>query len=273
MVRLITLIVLFLVQSMMAQDFQGIATYNTNRKLDIKLDSTHINSDMQKQIHEMMKKQFQKEYTLRFNKTESVYKEEESLGAPQPANGIQVMVAGFGESEVLYKNSKEERFVAQRDLFSKMFLVKDTLRNYNWKLENETKKIGNYTCYKATSKQTIRQSQNISINNDQEDEENFKEEEIVITAWYAPEIPVNNGPATFWGLPGLIMEVNDGLQNILCNKIVLNPKKKVEITEPTKGKVITESKFGEIMQKKTEEMQDRRSNRSDGDGMTIKIRG
>jgi len=273
MIRLIILIMLFLVQCIAAQDFQGIATYSTDRKLDIQLDSTQINSDMQKQIHDMMRKQFQKEYTLRFNKTESVYKEEEALEAPKPAGGIQVMVAGFGESEVLYKNSKEERFVAQRDLFSKMFLVKDTLRNYNWKLENETKKIGNYTCYKATSKQTIRQSQNVSVNNDQEDEENFKEEEITITAWYTPEIPVNNGPSTFWGLPGLIMEINDGLQNILCNKIVLNPKKKVDIKEPTKGKVITEVKFGEIMQKKSEEMNERRSNRSDGGGMEIRIGG
>ncbi|MDH7445240.1 GLPGLI family protein [Aquimarina sp. 2201CG14-23] len=270
MIRLVVLIVLFLVQFVTAQDFQGTATYKTNRKFDIKLDSTQVNSDMQKQIQEMMKKQFQKEYILRFNKTESVYKEEESLGAPQPA-GIRVVIAGSGSSDILYKNSKEERFSAQRDLFSKMFLVKDTLTHFNWKLENETKKIGNYTCYKATTKRTIQRLQNFSHNGEEDIEPS--EEEITVTAWYTPEIPVNNGPSIYWGLPGLILEVNDGDQTMLCNKIVLNPKKKVTIAEPTKGKTITESKFEEIMQKKMKEMEDRRSTRSNGDGMHIRIGG
>ena len=31
---------------------------------------------------------------------------------------------------------------------------------------------------------------------------------IEVTAWYTPEIPINQGPADYWGLPGLILEVN-----------------------------------------------------------------
>jgi GLPGLI family protein len=33
--------------------------------------------------------------------------------------------------------------------------------------------------------------------------------DVTITAWYTPEIPVNQGPEN-WGLPGLILEINDG---------------------------------------------------------------
>ena len=52
--------------------------------------------------------------------------------------------------------------------------------------------------------------------------------EITITAWYSPEIPVSQGPENYWGLPGLILEVNDGKTTILCSKVVLNLKDKVE---------------------------------------------
>jgi GLPGLI family protein len=33
----------------------------------------------------------------------------------------------------------------------KEFLVKDTFRTYNWQMEEETREIGGYMCYKATA--------------------------------------------------------------------------------------------------------------------------
>ena len=273
MIRLTIVLVLIQIQNLNAQDFQGIATYVTNRKLDIKLDNTSANSDLQKQIHEMMKKQFQKEYNLVFDKTTSVYKKEENLGVPQPSSNIQIVVGGSGGSNILYKNSKERRFVAQRDMLGKVFLVKDTLIRYNWQLVNETKKIGNYTCYKAIAKKKINRIESLSTTNNTSESSKPIEDEMFITAWYAPEIPISHGPSVFWGLPGLILEIHDGEQTMLCNKIVFNPKKALDIEEPKKGKIITESKFQEIMFKKAEEMKNLRSNRSDGNDLQIRIRG
>jgi GLPGLI family protein len=45
---------------------------------------------------------------------------------------------------------------------------------------------------------------------------------MTITAWYTPEIPVNQGPENYWELPSLILEINDGKTVVLCSKIVLN---------------------------------------------------
>ena len=38
-----------------------------------------------------------------------------------------------------------------QEFYGKRFLVKDKLVNIEWSLGTETKKIGNYTCYKAAA--------------------------------------------------------------------------------------------------------------------------
>ncbi|WP_106791510.1 GLPGLI family protein [Aquimarina sp. Aq78] len=275
MIRIMILILLFMIESLFAQDFQGIVTYKTNRKMDLNMEDSKMNADMQKQLQEMLKKQFQKEFRLNFNTTESVYREEENLGAPQPASGVQIVVAGSGASNILYKNIKEKRFARKQDMMGKLFLVKDNLEKLDWKLEDETKKIGKYTCYKATAKRMGQRMRSMTISTDNEEEEMTEpeEEEITITAWYTPEIPISNGPGNYWGLPGLILEINDGDQSILSTKLVLNPKKEIDIKEPTKGKVVTEEKFEKIMEKKMKEMRDRMNTRGNGGNFEIRIGG
>ena len=75
-----------------------------------------------------------------------------------------------------------------------------------------------------------------------------------IAAWYTPEIPVSQGPDNYWGLPGLILEVNDGTTTILCTKVVLNPENDVKIKVPSKGKEVSRKELAEIREKKSEEM-------------------
>ena len=52
------------------------------------------------------------------------------------------------------------------------------------------------------------------------------------------------------------MEVNDGMETVICSKIVLNPKSKVAISEPKKGKEVTQEKYDAIMEKKMKEMEE-----------------
>jgi len=163
-----------------------------------------------------------------------------------------VFVAFSDASTLLYKNIKDKRYSSKRDLYGKEFLVKDKLESNDWKMSNETKQIGQYTCYKATmSRMTLG---SVSIDGDGNKTEEAPEE-ITITAWYAPELPFSNGPDLYWGLPGLILEVNDGSRVIICTKLVLNSDKKGSIEEPLKGKEVTEEEFEELMEAKMEEMQ------------------
>ncbi len=275
LIRIIILCVVLIISSQLsAQDFQGVATYKTKRQIDIKLDSTQMNSDMQKQMMELLKKRFQKTFKLSFNKNESLYKEEESLSAPQVGGNMGVIVMGTGGSDILYKNTKEHRFVNQNDLMGKLFLVKDSIQNRDWKLESETKNIGEYTCYKATLTREIEVFETkVSVNGEgglNNDEPITKTQ--ITTAWYTPQIPVNNGPEKYQGLPGLILEVNDGEQTIICSRIVLNPEDKVEIKEPTKGKEVNQEEFDVISDKKRKELMERYSPGRGRDGESIQIR-
>ena len=284
-IRVLVLILVLVFSTANAQDFQGIATYKTQRKIDIKMDSTStgVSKDQHAKMMEMMKKQFQKTFQLSFNKEASIYKEEESLDKPQVGgSGFQIqMIGGGGGADILYKNIKEKRYADQKDTMGKIFLVKDEINPIDWTLESDSKYIGEYQCYKATYKRQVEIFNEMSFSSSsktkkEEEEKEAEMEERIITAWYTPQISVTNGPAMYQGLPGLILEVHDGKLTIICSKIVINPQDKVEIKEPEKGKEVNREKYDEIMDKKSKEMMERyapRNGRKGGEGFEIRIGG
>jgi GLPGLI family protein len=266
--------------SLFAQDFQGVATYKTQRKLDIKIDSAQVGGgEMQKQIMDMLKKEFQKTYILTFDKNTSIYKEDEAL-APPAAGGGMVFISSAGGSGTLFKNIKDQLFTNQQETFGKQFIIKDQLQPIEWELHGETKNIGDYTCYKATYSKQIEASSvmTFSSSGDEDKDEDSKVSSemktITVTAWYTPQIPVSNGPESYQGLPGLILEINDGDLTILCSKITINPDKKIEISEPKKGKQVSQKEYDEIMKKKMKEMSEQNNRRDSGENsFQIRIGG
>ena len=274
------LFALMISSMLMAQDFTGIATYKTQRKVNIELDST-VSDAMQEQIQAMLKKQFQQEYTLEFNKNEGVYKRVEKLDQDNTISGggMQIVVAGTGNNNVRYTNLSENRMAYQNEIFGKIFLIKDTLENRKWTLTKETKNIGEYACFKATFEGT-RQVSNLTMGDEEEGSEEEPitvEEPYTLTVWYTPQIPVGLGPDGYNGLPGLILEASDGEETILCSKVVLNPKDGVNLDEPDNGKVVTNAEFRQIMDEKMKEMNEQFQSdgrrRSGHRGMQIRIGG
>ncbi|BCY27475.1 GLPGLI family protein [Flavobacterium okayamense] len=262
-----------------AQDFQGIAVYESKTSTADFMKGMSQNRDltpeMQKNIEARMQKAFEKTFILNFNRTSSIYKEEEKLEAPGQGGG-RMMMSMMGGGGTHFKNVKEQNYTVDKEVFGKEFLIKDSLPKYDWKLEGESRMIGNYNCFKATAVVPIDESdfRNFRFrgNKDEDKNETKKDttktsttnlmdqwempKEKIITAWYSPEIPINQGPENYWGLPGLILEVNDGKTTILCSKIVLNTKDKVDIKAPTKGKEVSQKEFDETVKKKMEEMRE-----------------
>ena len=257
-----------------AQEFQGMAVYesktSTSEMMGQLSNMSQMTPDMQKMIEERMKKMFEKTFILNFNKTASIYKEEEKMDAPgSESQGRRMMSSMMGGGGTYYKELKDKKYTVDREFMGKEFLIQDSLPKYDWKMEGESRQIGGYTCYKATAIKPVDKSdfRNLSFKKGDDKAKaeakastNFMDmmempSEITVTAWYAPEIPVSQGPENYYGLPGLILEVNDGKTVILCSKVVLNSKDKVTIKPSTKGKVVTEKEYNKIVADKMEEMQ------------------
>lgn len=281
MKTIITAFALLMVVSLNAQNFQGKAIYKTSQKSTFKIKedkSTGIDAAMQEQIRQRFQKMNQKTYILNFDKNTSTYKQEEKLKSPTSSisgNGLRVFSLGSGgATDIYFKNIQKNSFANKTEIQGKTFLIKDKLEKHNWELSSETKNIGQYTCYKATYSKEVENIKIKMINGKSKEE--VTKETIVTTAWYTPQIPLSNGPVNYQGLPGLILEVNDGKKIIVCTEIILNPKEKITIQEPKKGKVVSQKKFDKIRKQKSEEMMEKMKARNGldlGNGVNIKFGG
>ncbi|OUD36901.1 GLPGLI family protein [Flavobacterium sp. FPG59] len=275
-----------------AQEFQGMAVYESKTSTsDFKSrmqGNKEMTPDMQKMIEERMKKAFEKTFILNFDKSASVYKEEEKLDATGQGNGgMRMMMSFTGGGGTYYKNVKEKSFTVDKEFMGKEFLIKDSLPNLQWKMESETRVIGGYNCFKATAIKPVSKTDFRNFRPRREETATAKPadgaaktnlldnlempKDVVITAWYTPEIPVSQGPENYWGLPGLILEVNDGRTVILCSKVVLNPKVKTEIKAPSKGKVTSQKDFDDAVTKKMEEFREMNQGRGGNGTMQMRI--
>jgi GLPGLI family protein len=248
-------------------NFQGKAYYMFKTSVDMNgFGGRQMSEERKKQIAERMKSMFEKRYILTFNKTESIYKEEERLETPGQGGGFRGMMGSFTGGNQ-YKNIKNNQLLQEQEFFGKQFLIKDSLPKLNWVMGSETKQIGKYMCFKATAikpasgfdfssfrRPSRDKAQDSTKTKAEEKVEAPKETEIV--AWYTLQIPINQGPGEYWGLPGLILEVNAGRTTILCSKIVMNPEEKETIKVPSKGKEVTQKEYDEIITKKMKEMRE-----------------
>lgn len=239
-------------------------------------DGNQMTEERKKQIAARMKSMLEKTFILTFNGNESVYEEQEVLetGADQ-MRGMRMMMGSFTPG-VQYKHTKDKVLLEEREFFGKQFLIVDTIPDLQWTVTKESKQIGQYLAIKATATKKIEEIEfsfarrrggrasetNEEVKKDSttvsEDPLNEIEvpEQLTVTAWFTPQIPVSNGPAEYGGLPGLILEMNIDRVTILCSKIVLNPENVKPIKKPAKGKEVSREEFNAIVKEKTEEMRE-----------------
>jgi GLPGLI family protein len=291
---ILLLFTLLFATNIKAQDFQGQAYYFSKTTMDMsRWDRGGKMSEAQKkQMEARMKPWLEKTYILTFNKEESIFKEDEKLEGGPGGRAPSMWGSSFSAG-LQYKNIKEKIFLQDQEFFGKQFLITEQMAPYAWKMGSETKKIGQYTCYKATmtrpsselnftstnrrdreKKKEEKKKDSTSVVSDanvavavvkkEKEEIEEKQEMVEVVAWYSPMIPVSQGPTEYWGLPGLILELSAGNTTMLCSKIVMNPEEKIEIKRPTKGEVVTKKEYNEIITGKMQEMRDNRGRGSGG---------
>ncbi|NRR92657.1 GLPGLI family protein [Winogradskyella undariae] len=134
-------------------------------------------------------------------------------------NGIHLLRNYDEEGYKFHLNFNTKELTSREVLMEKYEVtVKEKNIEFNWVITEESKKIGEYVCYKATT-------------------QNFRGRNYEV--WFTYDIPVPTGPWKFHGLPGLILEVHDdkNIINITFNNIKQNNKTKAYYAIPTSKEV------------------------------------
>ncbi|WP_299118785.1 GLPGLI family protein [uncultured Tenacibaculum sp.] len=153
-------------------------------------------------------------FELLFKEDKSIYKLKPNFdknGERKKINFFEIVGGGDG---VFY--SEKGKVIESVNKYDELFLIE--YPHIEWDITQEKKKIGNYICYKAISKDKT-------------------------VAWFTPQVPLNLGPNKYNGLPGLILEVEIGKISIRALKINFKKLQDIDIQKPTKGKKITEKEY------------------------------
>src|ERR1035437_1025154 len=124
------------------------------------------------------------------------------------------------------------------EVLGRTYIIEDSLKSPKWIILNEMKEIAGHICMNAFYDDTLKKQK--------------------VVAWYALDIPIGGGPERYFGLPGLILEVdiNDGALVITADRI--NLKKlttELDFPKKAKGKKIKEKDYIEILRKQIIENQ------------------
>ncbi|WP_103866140.1 GLPGLI family protein [Aquimarina sp. I32.4] len=108
-------------------------------------------------------------------------------------------------------------------IYGEDILVKSELLKYDWKITEEKTIISGYPCTLAST---------------------INENGYEVLAWFTDKIGINDGPDTYWGLPGLILQLQINDRVLVLATSIKKLKEDVKIVEPTtKGKRMTPEEF------------------------------
>jgi GLPGLI family protein len=209
----------------------GKITYEEKVKIEIRLEGDAA------QFADQMPKEQVSRKVLYFNRDCAIYepdaKKEESV-MDQHSGGMQVRIMRGGENDKIYCDLREMKKTEQKEFMTRMFLVEDDLRTSDWKITGNSKIILGYNCQEAVLKDTAN----------------------VTKAWFTGSIPVSAGPAGFYGLPGLILQIdiNDGKRLITAASIEPSLEVTDFLEKPEEGKKVTQEEYRKIVDDKMKEM-------------------
>ena len=183
------------------------------------------NLEAKRKISKLINNASNAEALLSFNGTEAIYKVIDKIDN-EANNQINLTKILGGSNNIYYSNYLNNEFIKQTESLGESFIIE--VKKPNWNIIQKTKIIGGYSCFMAVD---------LSSNN----------KKFTPIAWFTDQIPVNFGPKEYFGLPGLILEVETSSFIITSNKIILNTK--VKIKKPDNGKRVTQEEYSKILKK------------------------
>ncbi len=122
----------------------------------------------------------------------------------------------------IFKNYPEGKITTTDRIPIDSYLYTENLPLFEWNITGDIDSISGYPVYKATT--------------------HFGGRDWV--AWFAPEIPYNDGPYKFNGLPGLILKIHDTRNHYLFEVVAIETPKEISPILFTEQTYIRTSKEG-----------------------------
>src|SRR5699024_8333157 len=185
-----------------------------------------------KQYNDIQKAAPYLEYKLSFNSKEALFERPSSM-ASDSGMDLEIVAEASGAVGKNYSNTQENLNLHQFQSRNKNWIIKTDLDHLNWEISNETKEIQGYSCKKATTTSDFL---------------NHFKKQTSVTAWFCPDLPFQYGPRGIAGLPGLILELEYNHYTFTTDKINIG-KKKNKIARPTKGEVLSQDEYFEVLRK------------------------
>lgn len=184
-------------------------------------------------------------FKLEFTTTKSMFNRVKTIELEKVSNeDIKITEGLVGYKDTSWHDASYF-YSFDRDLrkgMDKKGLILKTHNNFDWKISEETKKIGEFTCYKAKGDKVISYREGGE----------YKIRKTPVIAWFCPEIPVPFGPVFARDLPGLIFEFQyDGIVYGLTD---INLTAKAAIAPLPDKEILTKEQWRERLYKLAKEL-------------------
>jgi len=150
-----------------------------------------------------------------------------------------------------YYHHPEKKFqVRQTEFMTRLFREESELSKIKWKMATASKEILGYTCMLA--------------------ETELDDQKIM--AWFTPDIPISAGPERYYGLPGLMLEVNVNQGQVvwIASKVDLTTPNKSFLDEPKEGRKLTAEQYQKIQDDKIAEWEQQNKKKRSKKAVRIK---
>jgi GLPGLI family protein len=171
-------------------------------------------------------------FQLKFNSSKSFYSIKEMM-----ENDLNPMAVSYANNLVskgrCYYDKENGSLLTETNVYGDNTLIKSNSKSFEWKLLKESKKIGNYTCFKATTLVDV--------------QSRTKNKAFLIEAWYCPELALPYGPNGYNGLPGIILELRDVKYTFYAKSIKIEKENEYTIKPLVSNNIITEEEHNQNM--------------------------
>ena len=249
---LFTATAILFVGSLLAQMDKGRVNYSRTMQMQVRL------SGAAEEFQNMLPRSRTDNFELHFGNNQSLWRQAEREMEDETINtggGMQFRMVVSGMDDMVFTDFAKARRVEQREIMDKKFIIDDSIRPMKWKMTGENKTILGQNCMKATATLYSKRMQTVMTDGNMERKE--VSDTSLVTAWFAPGIPVSAGPGEYQGqLPGLILELRVGDDRLVYTTTEISPDVNLDIIKAPSGKKrYTQEEFNKEREKMMEEMQ------------------